>query len=158
MTDIDMEIFNLGAGTYDNIKFFRAPADRLIVIAKLTPGQQVLDVACGTGWATMAAARTIGDAGRVSGIDIAGKMLDVAREKAKSAGMANVEYRLGDTEALDFDDGSFDTVICASSIFLLQDIHKALLEWNRVLKAGGTVAFTSFGPSLFQPVIKPLGE
>lgn len=111
-------------------------------------------MACGTGWATMAAARAVGNTGRVTGIDIADKMLDVARGKAASAGLPNVEYRLGDAEALEFNDATFDAVICASSIYLLRDIPKALHEWHRVLKAGGTVAFTIFGPSFLQPFSK----
>ena len=143
---------------YDNIKGIRKPAERLVIYAKLAPGQRILDVACGTGFATMAAARVVGDTGRVTGIDISDKMLDVAKEKATSAGLSNVEYRLGDAEALEFDDGCFDAVICASSIFFLRDIPKALHEWRRVLKVGGMIAFTSFGARLWQPVLKPLGE
>ena len=150
--------FNAIADIYDNIRFVREPAERLAIHAKLNSGQRVLDVACGTGWATMAAARAVGDTGRVTGIDIADKLLDVAKEKAKSAGMPNVEYRVGDAEALGFDDASFDAVICASSIFILWDIPKVLLEWHRVLKAGGTIAFSSFGARYLQPVLKILGD
>jgi ubiquinone/menaquinone biosynthesis C-methylase UbiE len=106
----------------------------------------------------MAAARAVGNAGRVIGIDIADKMLDVARRKAASAGLSNVEYRVGDAEAPGFDDASFDAVICASSIFLLRDILKALHEWHRILKAGGTVAFSSWGASLLQPFGKLFNE
>ena len=62
-----------------------------------------------------------------------------------------MDYRVGDTEALQFDDCSFDTVICASSIFLFKDIPKVLGEWRRVLKIGGTIAFSSFGASFAQP-------
>ena len=150
MTDGRVEpIFNAIRDTYDNIRFLREPADRLVVNAKLTPGQRVLDVACGTGWATMAAARAVGNTGKVTGIDIADKLLDVAKEKTTSAGLSNAEYRMGDAEALEFNDGCFDTVICASSIFFLRDILKALHEWHRVLKIGGTIAFSSFGASFF---------
>jgi ubiquinone/menaquinone biosynthesis C-methylase UbiE len=93
----------------------------------------------------MAAARAMGNTGKVTGIDIAEKMLDVARAKAKSAGLSNVEYRLGDAEALEFNDATFDAVICATAIYLLRDIPKALHEWHRVLEARGTVAFIISG-------------
>lgn len=149
-TDRLAEIFNAMHDTYDNIRSFRGPAERLVINAKIAPGQRVLDVACGTGWATMSAALAVGDTGRVIGIDIADKVLDVAREKAASEGLSNVEYRLGDAEALEFDDASFDAVICASSIFFFHDILKALHEWHRVLKVGGMIAFSSFGESFFQ--------
>jgi SAM-dependent methyltransferase len=85
-------------------------------------------------------------------------MLDVARGKAASAGLSNVEYRVGDAEALVFGDASFDAVICASSIMVLRDILKALHEWHRVLKVGGTIAFSTFGARYLQPVLKILGE
>lgn len=158
MTDRRTEYYNATYDTYDNIRFLWEPAKRLVVNAKISSGQQVLDVACGTGWATMAAARAAGDTGRVIGIDISHKMLDVAKKKAMSAGLSNIEYRWGDAEALEFGNDSFDAVICASSIFFLQDIPKALHEWHRVLKVGGTIAFTSFGARFLQPVIKPFGE
>jgi len=151
-------LFNAMRDVYDNVRFVLGPAERLVVNAKIAPGQQVLDVACGTGWATMAAALAAGNTGKVTGIDIADKLLDVAKEKAMFARLSNVEYRVGDAEALEFDDGSFDAVICASSIFLLNDIPKALHEWHRVLKTEGIIAFTSFGPRFLQPVLKPLGE
>ena len=143
---------------YDNLKFIHKPAQRLVTNAGITRGQKVLDVACGTGWATMAAAKFVGDTGRVIGIDISRVMVDVARSKAESAGLVNLEYRVGDAEALEFDDASFDAVTCASSIMLLSDIPRALNEWRRVLKAGGTVAFTSFGERLWQPILKTLGD
>jgi ubiquinone/menaquinone biosynthesis C-methylase UbiE len=144
--------------TYDNIRLVRKPAERLVVNAKIIPWQRVLDVACGTGWATMAAALATGKNGRVTGIDIDDKMLDIAKQKTTSAGITAVEYRVGDAEALEFSDAAFDAVICASAIFFLKDIPRALHEWHRVLKPGGILAFTSFGERFLQPIIKPLGE
>ena len=158
MTDEPVAYFDAASSTYDDIRFMWEPARRLIVKAKIATGQKVLDVACGTGWATMAAARATGDTGRITGIDISPKMLDVAKEKAISAGLSNIEYRRGDAEALEFEDAAFDRVICASSIFFLQDITRAIREWRRVLKTGGVIAFTSFGERFLQPVLKPLGE
>jgi ubiquinone/menaquinone biosynthesis C-methylase UbiE len=143
---------------YDRLKFPRRIAERLVSLTGLLPGQNVLDVACGTGWVTMAAARAVGESGRVVGIDVEDNWLDIARKKAKSAGLSNIEYRQGNAQALDFDDGSFDVVTCASSIMLFEDVPGALRECCRVLKTGGTLALTSFGPRLLQPVLKPLGE
>jgi arsenite methyltransferase len=144
-------IFNMIVDTYDNIKFVQGPAERLVEKVDIKPGQRVLDIACGTGWATMAAAKAACDTGKVIGIDIAEKMLEVARKKTESAGLLNIEYRMGDAEALEFDEGSFDVAICALSIFLFSDIPKALQEWRRVLKKGGKVAFSSFGANFMRP-------
>jgi arsenite methyltransferase len=143
---------------YDKLIFTRNIAERMVTNAKLTPGQRVLDVACGTGWAAMAAARVIGINGKVIGVDVEKNWLVIAMEKAASARLLNIEYTHGNAEALDFDDNIFDVVLCASSIFLFNNILKALREWYRVLKSGGIVAFTSFGDRYLQPVIKPLGE
>jgi len=159
MTDRQAEpIFNAIHDTYDSVRFTREPAERLPVHAKITKGQRVLDAACGTGWATMVAAQAVGDTGRVIGIDIADKLLDVARKKAASAGLSNVEYLVGDAEHLEFDDDSFDAVICASSIFYLSDILQVLREWSRVIKVGGTVAFSSYGASFFKSSFTPFLE
>jgi ubiquinone/menaquinone biosynthesis C-methylase UbiE len=142
---------------YDNLKFIHKPAERLAVYARIKPGQKVLDVACGTGLATKAAAKIMGNTGIVIGIDISDKWLGVAKERAISADLPNIEYQVGNAEALEFGESYFDNVICASSIFYFPDIPGALREWNRVLKTDGTVAFTSFGESFLQPVINPLG-
>jgi len=147
-------IFNLIHDTYDNIQTIKDPAERLVINAGLIPGQHVLDAACGTGWAAMAAAKAVGNNGRVIGIDIADKLLELARDKAASAGSSNVEYRVGDATALEFDDTSFDVVLCASSIFLLGDIPEVLREWRRVLKNEGKIAFSSFGPGLLHPFVR----
>jgi ubiquinone/menaquinone biosynthesis C-methylase UbiE len=143
---------------YDNAKFIYKPAERMVEYAKLSPGQQVLDIACGTGLATMAAAKVVGETGSVIGLDIHSKFLEVAREKAASAGQSNIEYHVGDAEKLEFANNTFDAVICASSIFYFKDILQALQGWYRVLKSGGKVAFTSFGDRLWQPILRPLGE
>jgi arsenite methyltransferase len=144
--------FNAIYDTYDRMEFLRKPAERLVVNAKIHRGQRVLDVACGSGWATMAAARAVGDNGRVTGIDISDKLLNVARGKTASAGLLNTEYHVENAEALEFSDASFDAVICASSIMIITDKLKALREWRRVSKAGGIVAFSSFGENLLQPL------
>jgi ubiquinone/menaquinone biosynthesis C-methylase UbiE len=144
-------IFNAFYDTYDDMQTNKRPAKRLVEIAKLAPGQQVLDVACGSGWATIPAAQAVGVTGRVIGIDIADKLIDLARQKTSSTQLSNVEYRLGNAESLEFGDARFDMVLCALSIFVLRDIPKALGEWHRVLKSGGKLAFSSFGVGLLQP-------
>lgn len=70
----------------------------------------------------------MGNTGSVIGIDLADRWLGVAKERTISAGLVNVEYRVGNTEAMEFDDASFDAVICASSIVRFSDILKALIE------------------------------
>lgn len=145
-------LFNAGASAYDSFIFLHAPAERTAVLAGLLPGQKVLDIACGSGRAAMAAARVVGETGRVTGVDIADRLLDVAREKAKKAGLENVDYIKGDAARLEFTVDSFDAVMCASSIFLLDNIPGVLAEWWRVLKPGGVMVLSSFGKDIFGPV------
>jgi ubiquinone/menaquinone biosynthesis C-methylase UbiE len=144
--------------TYDRLRFPRRIAERLVSLTGLLPGQNVLDIACGTGWATMAAARAVGESGKIIGIDVEESWLDIAKEKTESAGLSNIEYRRGNAQALDLTNDSFDVVTCASSIMLLEDAPGALRECYRVLKPGGTITITSAGQRLLQPILKPLGE
>lgn len=142
----DFLLFNKIFETYDKLKFQKEPCDRLVVHAGIREGERVLDVACGTGWATLAAADAIGPTGRVIGIDIADKALEIARGKALKAGFNNISFEEQDGHHPKFEDGSFDVVTCASALFGFQDIPGALREWRRVLRSGGRVAFSSFGP------------
>ena len=152
MVDKNEPLFNAGAADYDSFTFLRGPAELTAGKANILPGQKVLDIACGSGWATIVAARLAGENGHVNGIDIADKLLEVARQKAASSGLLNIDYREGDIHNLDFNDSSFDVVLCASSLFLFNDIRKALSESYRVLKTGGTMIFSTFGKEVFQPV------
>jgi ubiquinone/menaquinone biosynthesis C-methylase UbiE len=148
-----LPIFNAIQDTYDNIKGTKGAAERLPTYAKISPEHLILDVACGTGWSTNIAAKALESNGRIIGIDIADKLLDIARKKAASAGLSNVEYHIGNAEDLKFNDSSFDRVMCSLSIFFFRDIFKVLSEWNRVLKPGGIIAFSSFGETFLQPMI-----
>jgi ubiquinone/menaquinone biosynthesis C-methylase UbiE len=111
-----------------------------------------LDVATGTGWAALAAAQHVGPTGRVLGVDLAPELLERARQKVAAAGLTQVEFRVGDAERLDLADQRFDVVLCASALFFVPDMLAALREWHRVLKPGGQVGFSGFGPTYLQPL------
>ena len=151
-------LFNAGAAVYDSFKFLHAAADLAAEKADLVPGEQVLDIACGSGRTTIVAAGLVGESGHVAGIDIADKLLDVAREKTEAAGLSNTDYRVMDAADLDFSDGSFDAVLCGSSLFLFKEIPDVLREWVRVLKPGGRMVITTFGEDIFQPVISFISQ
>ena len=143
---------NTTAETYDTLRFVQVCARRLVELMTLPPGAHVLDVAAGTGWASIAAAQCVGPTGRVLGVDLAPDMLERARQKVAAAGLTNVEFREGDAERLDVGNQRFDVVLCASALFSVPDMLAALREWHRVLKPGGQVGFSGWGPRPRQSV------
>lgn len=117
----------------------------LLDCAALAPGEHVLDVACGTGLVALAAADCVGPSGRVSGIDLSGKMVDVAQRRAQSLGLANVDFARMDAENLDLPDASFDVVLCALGLMYMPDPERAVQEMRRVLRPGGRVVIAVWG-------------
>jgi ubiquinone/menaquinone biosynthesis C-methylase UbiE len=85
---------------------------------RLTAGERVLDVCCGSGASAIPAAENVGPTGSVIGVDLAENLLALARSKAKERGLTNIEFRSGDMTQLPFDDGSFDVAVCVFGIFL----------------------------------------
>ena len=111
-------------------------APQLLDTANVSPGQRVLDVACGTGVVARAAADTVGEAD-------AGRWCRSERRHARGceacpAGRHSVAQRR--CGRLPFDDGSFDAVLCQSALFFFPDPVAAIREMSRVAKTGGTVA------------------
>jgi ubiquinone/menaquinone biosynthesis C-methylase UbiE len=143
---------NALAETYDTLRFVQASARRLVELAALPRGAQVLDIATGTGWAALAAAQYVGPTGRVLGVDLAPDLLECARQKVAAAGLTNVEFQAGDAEQLDVADQCFDVVLCASALFFVPDMLAALREWHRVLAPGGQVGFSWWGATFYQPL------
>jgi ubiquinone/menaquinone biosynthesis C-methylase UbiE len=102
---------------------------------ELEPGDRLLDVGCGSGAAVRQAA---GAVERAVGVDLSPGMIARARELA--AGVANVDFREGDSEQLPFGDGEFSAVVCTTSLHHYPDLGRAVTEMARVLAPGGRVA------------------
>lgn len=120
-----------------------APAQSaLLEAAALSPGERVLDVACGTGLVSAAAARAVGASGRVLGIDIAEQMVAAARRRA----LPQAQFLRRDGEALDdIADASFDVALCALGLMYMPNPERALREMARVLCPGGRVVLAVWG-------------
>lgn len=103
--------------------------------ATVTQGARVLDVACGTGVLARAAAQRVGTARLVVGIDPNEAMLAVAADREPA-----IDWRTGCAERIDFDDASFDAVLCQFGLMFFNDRQAGLREMMRVLHPGGTLA------------------
>lgn len=114
---------------------FRRWGPIMVDAAGIQPGDQVLDIACGTGILARAAAERVGPQGRVIGLDPNPDMLSVARRKN-----TNIEWRDGRAEALPFPDDSFDAVVSQFGLMFFDDRPAALREMMRVLRPGGRLA------------------
>ena len=105
-------------------------------LARLEPGETVLDLGSGAGIDCFLAADRVGSEGRVIGVDMTPEMVDRARQNAKKAAVANVEFRLGTIERLPVSDGSVDVIISNCVVNLSADKSAAFAEAFRVLKPG----------------------
>jgi demethylmenaquinone methyltransferase/2-methoxy-6-polyprenyl-1,4-benzoquinol methylase/phosphoethanolamine N-methyltransferase len=122
------------------------PNSRMVVeMAKIKPGDQVLDVGCGTGNLTLTALKYAGASGSVHGIDASPEMIAVALEKAERSGMPAV-FDLGLIEKMPYPDAGFDVVISRLVIHHLPgDLKRqGFAEIFRVLKPGGLFFLADF--------------
>lgn len=141
------------AKAYDELfvpALFAQWAPQLIDCARVTEGQRVLDVACGTGVVARAASNVVGPDGHVVGVDLNPAMLEVARSVRP-----DLEWFQGDAEDLPFDPGSFDVALCQSSLFFFPDAGRAVREMARVVAPSGVVAIQSYASLAEQPAYGP---
>lgn len=111
-----------------------------LAIASLKGGQVVLDLGSGAGFDCFLAARAVGNIGKVIGVDMTHEMLRKARDNAQKNGFTNVEFRLGEIEALPVADNTIDVIISNCVINLSPEKQRVFNETFRVLKSGGRLA------------------
>ena len=145
--------YNAASDAYDDpansfwARFGRSTVTRL----DLRRGERVLDVCCGSGASALPAAVAVGAEGSVLGIDLAERLLTLARAKATALTLANVEFRGGDMLAPNVPAESFDAVVCVFGIFFVPDMTAAIRSLWRCVRPGGRLAITTWGPRFLEP-------
>lgn len=139
------ESFDSGAAGYEATiaRTLLPVARRVVELARLEAGEDVLDVGSGTG---NAAAAAIGEGRRVVGVDGAPGMLEIARRKVPEA-----RFEVMDFDRLDVPDDAFDVVIASHSLNFARDRVATLVEWLRVTRPGGRLALSVPGPLAVTP-------
>jgi ubiquinone/menaquinone biosynthesis C-methylase UbiE len=125
----------------------------------LSPGDAVLDLACGTGNFSREFARAVAETGLVVGVDASRTMLERGAEEVEAAGLRNLALVRASGEDLPFRDDGFDAVCCFAALHLFAEPFVALAELTRVLAPGGRIAImTSVRREVTLPPLKPLVE
>ena len=145
--------YDAAADHFDDepLAFWERIGRRTVERLGLPAGAKVLDVGCGTGASALPAAQAVGKSGSVVGVDLASRLLDRARAKALAAGLDNVEFRLADMTTLNYPDESFDAVVSVFSIFFVPDMEGLVRELWRMVRPGGKLAVTTWGPRFCEP-------
>jgi SAM-dependent methyltransferase len=108
-----------------------------IAFASLKEGETILDLGSGAGFDCFLASKIVGPNGKVIGVDMTAEMVARAQDNALTGGYSNVEFRLGEIEALPVEDNTIDVIISNCVINLVPNKEKAFKEAFRVLKPGG---------------------
>lgn len=135
------------------------------MVAGLVPGQRVLDIACGTGDPTLAAAERVGPGGTVLGIDVVEELIEFARAKAAAKGLTQVAFSCQRGESLPYPPASFDRVTIRWGLTYMSDPAACLSHAHRVLAPGGWLAVACWAEPARNPwatilplALKPYAE
>ena len=134
------DLYDDRSKNYDSSHHVRL-AKHVVELAKVQPGERVLDLACGTGLVTYPASIAVGASGSAVGVDISSGMLAQANAKLPKHGLKNITFyyhSITELDSLDAIKGQqFDVIICCSALVLLEDAAAALRQWTTYLKPGG---------------------
>jgi uncharacterized protein len=132
------------------------PPDRTATRHGIEPGMVVLEVGPGNGTYTIAAARRVGENGKVITIDIEPKIVERVKHRIQQEGIKNVEARVADVYDLPFEEGFFDLVYMIAVIGEIPAPEKAMREFHRVLSSSGTLVFSELVFDPDYPLAKAL--
>jgi SAM-dependent methyltransferase len=130
---------------------FAAILGRLLERTGIRAGESLLDIGCGTGASTLAAALKTGPKGHVTGLDIAEQLLDRARRRSDDAGLRNTGFVLADAQTHPFVPKSFDAIISRFGLMFFASPVAALANIATAFKPNGRLVFAAWGPVAGNP-------
>lgn len=159
-------VFDELAEDYDQsgVSFFGPIAQGLVELLDPRPGEHVVDVGCGRGALTFAAARAVGPEGRVTAVDIAPAMVEHTRRAAAAGGLSQVATAIAADGVLDLPERTADVVASSLVLFFAPDPVGTLRTWIDLLTPGGRIGISTFGEAdptwkridqLFRPYLPP---
>jgi ubiquinone/menaquinone biosynthesis C-methylase UbiE len=122
----------------------RPVSERMLDLARISPGMRVLDVAAGRGEPALPAAHRVGPHGWVLAVDQSEGVLQIARERASREGLKNVEFQVADAEALQVGEKSFDVTTLRWGLMYMRAPERALESIHRALRPGGALVIASW--------------
>ena len=120
--------------------------EALLAAAAARPGMRVLDIGCGCGSTTLMAAKSVGNTGSATGIDLSGPMLDLARQRATAAGAVNASFVQGDAQTHAFEPEAADLVISRFGTMFFADPEAAFANIARALRPDGRLCLATWQP------------
>jgi SAM-dependent methyltransferase len=132
------------AGHFD--RAVAAYHEKFLDVAAIGPGEQVLDIGCGTGQTTRDAARRASSGGAL-GVDLSSQMIALARRLAAAEGLGNARFEQADAQIYPFGEGSFDVAISRTGAMFFGNPHAAFGNIARALRGGGRLALLSWQPA-----------
>ncbi len=139
----------------DQLDHVFAPVLNLVLNrANIGDGMRVLDIGCGTGVSSLAAAKRVGSSGHVQSADISQAFLDRAEERARAENLNNMSFLYADAQTHAFAEGEFDAAISRFGVMFFQDSVAAFRNIARALKPGGQMTFAAWGPLSTNPWFK----
>lgn len=141
------DLYSRVAASYDAVgpAVFARFGEQVVAAAGIAEGARVLDVGAGRGASLFPAAAAAGETGAVVGIDIAAAMVEETGRAIRERNVTNASMLRMDAEGLAFADASFDCVLCSFAYFFFPHLERALAEFSRVLRPGGTLLLTAHG-------------
>lgn len=159
-------LFDRAAETYESvgIPWFVPIARRLVDLVDPQPGERAVDLGCGRGAALFPVAERVGPDGRVTGVDLSERMVELTKERCRELGLTTVDLHVMDAAAPDLPAAQADLVTASLVLFFLPEPERALAAWTGLLRPGGRLGISTFAErdevwvrldALFRPYLPP---